>query len=132
MAYDPSTPVGYVRLTIGDTSDDPAQQVFTDDEIAAFLAVEGGQLSAAARALDIIADSEVRLSKAIRTQDLATDGAKVADSMRKHAASLRAQAAAAGEGEGDAEDDWAIAQFTKRPTAPELAGFRRFGDGWLN
>lgn len=130
--YDPTSDVGYVRLTIGDTIVDPAGQVFTDAEIGAFLKREGGPLSAAARALDIIADSEARLSKAIRTQDLATDGAKVADSMRKHAASLRAQAKAAGEGVDDAEDDWAIATFTKRPTAPELAGFRRFGDGWLN
>ena len=78
--------------------------------------------------LEIIADSEARLSKAIRTQDLQTDGPKVADSLRKHAQALRAQARAAGEG---AEDGFAIAPYSARPVAPELANFPRRGPGWL-
>lgn len=127
--YDPTTPAGYVRLLIGDTADFPEEQVFHDAEIDALLAREGGPLRAAARALEVIADSEARLSKAIRTQDLQTDGAKVADSLRRHAVSLRAQAERSGEGD-DAE--FAIVPFTKAPTAPELANFRRFGAGWLN
>lgn len=127
--YDPSTPTGYVRMLIGDTDPLPHEQVFTDDEIAALLAREGGPLRAAARALDIIADSEARLSKKIRTQDLQTDGPAVADSLRKHAATLRAQAARDGDGD---EAAFEIAPFRQRPTAPELANFRRFGPGWLH
>lgn len=131
MPYDPSTPSGYVRMLIGDTDDVIEQQVFSDSEITALLSREGGPLRAAARALDIIADSEARLSKRIRTQDLQTDGPAVADSLRKHAASLRAQAARDGDGTPD-DAEFEIAGFDQRPTAPELAGFRRFGDGWLN
>ena len=123
--YDPSTPVGYVRLIISDTDEDP---VFTNEEISALLAREGGPLRAAARALEIIADSEARLSKAIRTQDLQTDGPKVADSLRRHAASLRAQAAAEGDGDASAVE---IVPYQAAPTAPELARFDRFGAGWL-
>ena len=123
--YDPSTPVGYVRLVISDTDEDP---VFDDKEITALLAREGGPLRAAARALEIIADSEARLSKAIRTQDLQTDGPKLADSLRKHAASLRHQASL--EGDGDATAVEIVPYCT--PTAPELAFFGRFGAGWLH
>lgn len=122
MLYDPSAPVGKVRLRIGDTTNHEPDRVFSDDEIQSLLDSEGGPLSAAAACLEIIADSEARLSKAIRTQDLATDGPKVADSLRKHAASLRAQARAAGEGEE--EGGFAIAPYQSRPTAPELANFR--------
>lgn len=90
MAYDVTTTVGQVRLLINDTTSDP---VFSDADVAAFLAMEsGGVKRAAAQALDTIADDEALTSKAIRTQDLATDGAKVADSLRKRAAALRAQA----------------------------------------
>lgn len=90
MAYDVVTPPGQVRLLINDTTSDP---VFSDTDIAAFLVMEGGHVKrAAAQALDTIADDEALTSKAIRTQDLATDGAKVADSLRKRAAALRAQA----------------------------------------
>lgn len=96
MAYDVTTPIGQVRLLINDTSDDP---VFADTDVAAFLAMEGDHVKrAAAQALDTIADDEALTSKAIRTQDLATDGPKVADSLRKRATTLRAQADDADEG----------------------------------
>ncbi|WP_248582596.1 hypothetical protein [Nocardioides sp. InS609-2] len=90
MAIDYTTPAGQVRLLINDTQ---ADQVFGDDEITAYLALESGSVKrAAAQALDTIADDEALTSKAIRTQDLATDGPKTADSLRKRAAALRAQA----------------------------------------
>lgn len=89
-AYDPASAVGMVRLLANDTDSD--DYLFTDDEIGAFLTLEGDVVKlAAAQAIDTIADNEVLLSKAIRTQDLQTDGPKAADSLRKRAATLRAQ-----------------------------------------
>lgn len=87
-----ATPVEQVRLLIADVSTDPAKQILTDPQVEGYLEIEDGNVKlAAASALDAIASSEVLVAKVIRTQDLATDGAKVADALRKHAASLRAQ-----------------------------------------
>lgn len=89
MTYDPTTPAGQVRLLINDTTSDPA---FSDDEITGFLALEAGVVKlAAAQAIDVIADDEALTSKVITSQDAGTDGAKVADALRKRAAALRAQ-----------------------------------------
>lgn len=97
MPVDYTTPAGQVRLLINDTVE--ADPVFADAEITAFLALEAGVVKrAAAQALDVIADDEVLTSKVIRTQDLTTDGAKVADSLRKRATALREQAAEEDEG----------------------------------
>lgn len=91
MAYDLSTAAGQVRLLINDT--DETRAVFSVDEIAAFLTLEGDNVKlAAAQALDTIADDEALTSKAIRSQDLTTDGAKVAAILRARAATLRADA----------------------------------------
>ena len=90
MAYDPATPNGRVRLLIDDTGDAP---VFADNEIEAFLTMNGGsELRAAAQALLMIAASEARLSKKIASQDLQTDGPAVAAELRAQAAQLREQA----------------------------------------
>lgn len=99
MAIDYTTDAGMVRLLLNDVYEDAL--VFTDDEIAAFLAMEGGSVKrAAAQAIDTNADNEALASKVLRTQDLQTDGAKVADSLRKRAAELRRQADVADE-DGD-------------------------------
>lgn len=91
MAYDLTTDLGMVRLLLNDVDEDT--QVFTDDEITAFLTLEGGSVKrAAAQAIDTNATNEALASKVLKTQDLSTDGAKVADAMRKHADRLRAQA----------------------------------------
>lgn len=91
MAIDYRTPAGQVRLKLADL--DPAGQILTDDMIDGFLYGAGENIKrAAADALDAIATSESLLSKAIRTQDLATDGPKVAADLRKHAALLRTEA----------------------------------------
>lgn len=91
MVYDPTTPEGMVRLLLNDV--DAAAQVFTDGEISAFLTLEGGSVKrAAAQAIDTNATNEALASKVLRTQDLSTDGAKVAAAMREHADRLRAQA----------------------------------------
>lgn len=90
MPYDPSTPVGMVRLLLNDV--DPDNEIFTDAEIDAFLTIEGGAVKlAAAQAIDTNADNEALASKVLRTQDLATDGPKVADALRTHAQALRDQ-----------------------------------------
>ncbi len=90
MAIDYATPLGQVRLLIADVDD--TRFVFTDDQVTAFLAMNAGQVKlAAAAALDTIATDEALASKVIRTQDLQTDGAKLADSLGKRAAALRQQ-----------------------------------------
>lgn len=86
----PITPEAQVRLLIADPNGDDA--LFSSEDLQGFLAINGDVvLLAAADALDAIATSEVLISKVIRTQDRQTDGAKVADAVRKHAASLRAR-----------------------------------------
>jgi hypothetical protein len=92
VAIDYSTTPGRVRLLIPDV--DAASPLFSDDQITAFLTMEAGNIRlAAATALDVAASSEVMVSKVIRTQDLQTDGAKVAAELRARAATLREQAA---------------------------------------
>ena len=109
MPYDPSTDAGRVRLLITDTSDDPAVQLFADDEIDTFLLLEGSNVfRAAALALETVAVNEALVLKVIRTLDVQTDGAKVADSLMKRAAGLRTRALDDVE---DAADDFAIAEF---------------------
>lgn len=90
MTYDPSTPAGQVRLLINDTSNDP---VFGDTDIDGFLSLEGGSVKrAAAQALDVIADDELLTAKVLSTDTGSTNGAAVADSLRRRAESLRQQA----------------------------------------
>lgn len=106
--YDPATTVGQVRLLISDTDlDGDAGPVFQDEEIDAFLALEGDDVRrAAAAALDAIAVNEVLVLKRIETLDLKTDGPSVAKALREQAAALRAQADELGD-----DDDWAVAEF---------------------
>ena len=90
MFYDVTSDEGRVRLLIDDTQD-PA--LFTGEEIGEVLALnQGSVLRAAAQLLLLIAGSEVRLSKKVTTQDLATDGPAVAAELRAQAAALRKQA----------------------------------------
>lgn len=97
--YDVSTLAGRVRLLLNDT-DDP--WVFTNGEIAAFLTLESANVKrAAAQAIDTNASNETLASKVLQTQDVTTDGAKLADALRKHAAELRAQADREEERSGD-------------------------------
>ena len=96
--YEPATPVGQVRLLVNDVG---APWVFHDAEIDAMLTLEGDSVKlAAAQLIDTNADNEALASKVLRTQDLQTDGAKLADSLRKRAQSLRDQVVADEEAEG--------------------------------
>jgi len=113
-------PIGMVRLLANDTTD-AEDTLFSDDEIAAFLQMEAGVVKrAAAQAIDTIADNEALLSKAIRTQDLETDGPKVADALRKRAAALRAQADTE-EAKADDAGFFDIVPLNGPGCAPELA-----------
>lgn len=88
---DYGTDVGKIRLLLSDV--DETDLVFQDWELDAFLDLEGGSVKrAAAQAIDTNATNLVLASRVIRSQDLSTDGAKVADAMRKHADALRTQA----------------------------------------
>lgn len=91
MTYDPTSDVGLVRLLLNDV--DEASEVFTDVEIQAFLDLEGGNVKrAAAQAIDTNADDQALASKILKDHQISTDGAKLADSLRKRAAELRRQA----------------------------------------
>ncbi len=90
MDYDPGSPEGLVRLLLNDVT---IPYVFTDDEVKAFLVLEGDSVKrAAAQAIDTNATNMVLAMRVLRTQDLSTDGAKVASAMREHSDRLRAQA----------------------------------------
>jgi hypothetical protein len=102
-----SASVRRVRLLIADT--DPANRLFRVDQIQDFLDIEGSSVKlAAATALETIARSEVLVSKVIRTQDLSTDGAKVAAELRASAKEIRRQVET---GEGDADSGFDIVDF---------------------
>lgn len=90
FSYDPTTPIGRVRLLIPDTK--PDAYVFDDDELSAFLGLEGHVKRAAALSLETIASNEAMVLKVIRLLDIQTDGAKTADALLKRAALLRDQA----------------------------------------
>lgn len=91
MDYDLSTDAGKVRLLLNDVDAD--SEVFDDDEIQAFLDLEGGNVKrAAAQAIDTNADDQALASKVLRDHETTTDGAKLADALRKRAAVLREQA----------------------------------------
>ena len=71
------------------------EYMFSDEQLGHFLEVAGGSiLRATALATYAIASSEALISKVIKTQDLATDGAKVAQALIAKADSLMAAAAA--------------------------------------
>lgn len=94
------SPTEVVRLLISDTNTGDAQ-LFTDDQIGAFLGLYAGNVHrAAAKALRTIAASEVLVSKKIRTQDLSTDGPAVAAALRALADDCLAEADAADAAEG--------------------------------
>lgn len=88
-----STKIGQVRLLINDVAAaDSDLRVFTDPDIETFLALEGDRVKrAAAQALDTIATNEALCSKVLRSQDVQTDGAKLAAELRARAKALRDQ-----------------------------------------
>ena len=99
FTYDPKTAVGRVRLLCTDR--DPDNEIFSDEEIAVFLDLNGQDVRlAAADALDQIAASQALILKYIEVNGLKTNGQAVANALHQQAESLRARAAAEA-----AEDD---------------------------
>jgi hypothetical protein len=101
FTYDPSVPVGQIRLLIPDRDSDTA--FFEDEELTAILAFEGNDVRrAAAMALETMASNEAYVMKAVRILGLTTNGHQTAQALMNRAQTLRAQAefadAAAGEG----------------------------------
>ena len=99
FTYIPGTPIGLVRLLCTDR--DPDNEIFSDEEIAVFLDLNGQDVRlAAADALDQIAASQALILKYIEVNGLKTNGQAVANALHQQAESLRARAAAEA-----AEDD---------------------------
>ncbi|GAB7016185.1 hypothetical protein [Methanogenium cariaci] len=91
FTYDPTTTAGKVRLLCTDKDD--SKQIFTDEEIAAFLSMNGNDYRlAAAQALDQIASSQILILKYISANGLTTNGKAVAEALHLQAESLRRQA----------------------------------------
>lgn len=117
---DYSSPVGQVRLLIPDVEEledprdlrRPAEYIFSDEQIRAYLTIEGGNVKcAAASALAAIAASEVLILKVIKTDDKVTDGAKVGAELRARAKMLRDEAAQ----EQVNDTTFELIDFTYRP-----------------
>lgn len=93
-SLDFSTNNGKVRALISDTDiTDPIFPYQATDQIDVFLGIEGDDIKkAAALALLTIAANEVMVQKVIKILDISTNGAAVAESLRKLAKDLRDQA----------------------------------------
>jgi hypothetical protein len=98
---DYTTAVGQVRLLVPDTEQlgdlaapsNPVAYIFSDPQIQAFLSLYGNNVKrAAAQAKLVLATSEALINKVIKTDDLATDGAKLAQELRAQAQMLMAEA----------------------------------------
>lgn len=102
-----------VRLLTADL--DPANLVLSEDQYVKLLRLYNGDTRrTAARALRIMAASEVLISKVIKTQDLSTDGRAVSAELRALAEQLDAEA--------DAEDAAAGGSYASY-IPPGCAGF---------
>lgn len=132
MAIDFTKAAGQVRLLVSDVDED--NPILDDTMIAGFLARYGVALSgppsprapinlAAADALDTIATSEALVGKVISTVDgLKTNGAALAESLRRRATTLREQAATdAATGDGEQGAYFGVVPFTPHKYTLEAA-----------
>jgi len=94
------------------------RQLFTDDEIDAFLAMnDNSVVLSAASALEAMAANQVMVLKVISIMDLKTDGASVARELRLEAKGLRDAYSEYGDGDLAGMIDWAEyaeTEFAKR------------------
>ena len=98
---DPATDLGRLRVLVNDTeqyaeyvpegSTDAKAYMFSDVWLTVYIEQFPTLFHAAAACIDMLATNEALVSKKIRTEDLSTDGAAVANSLRAHAIVLRAQ-----------------------------------------
>ena len=90
MPVDVGNPLGKVRLLIADMTE--GNFIFPDDNIQAFLDIQGQDIfAAAANALEVMAANEVMVLKRIRLLDLQTDGPEVSRELRQLAKTYREQ-----------------------------------------
>lgn len=121
MAETTDADIAYVRDLTADL--DPTNWLLSDELIQRLLTREPDHRLAAARALDIIAASEVLVSKKIRTQDLSTDGPAVAAALRAQAAALRDEVTA----EGEEWDGFDVVPTVTGTLRPEHTGTQVWG-----
>ena len=110
----------YVRDLIADHGADP---LLSNEMIERLLTNERDPLLAAARALDMIAVSEVLVSKKIRTQDLQTDGPAIAAELRSLARQYRDEY----DNLDAAWDGFDIVEGTRGSRRPELSAHEVWG-----
>jgi len=117
---DVKTPVGLVRLLIGDTdtavivkandgSDRGQFAWYSDDEIAALVEVNGGPKPTAVYILRLIAVNQAMLLKKFTSSDLAVDGPGISDTLLKAADAIE-------KAHNGAEAATAASFFTITPT----------------
>jgi hypothetical protein len=88
--YDVTTDIGKIRLFIGDTDVTPASDaIFTDEELQVFLDIEGSVRSAAAAAIEALANDSARTAKMLRTLNFQKDTRQAAKAMLDTAQRLR-------------------------------------------
>ena len=98
---DLTTQTGQLRVLVNDLvqypeyvpagSTDTASYMFSDAQLGVYLSNFPSIHFAAAACIDMLATNEALISKKIRTEDLQTDGAAVANSLRLHASALRSE-----------------------------------------
>jgi hypothetical protein len=113
FTYDLTTDAGKVRLLVPDR--DETSAVFADDEVDAFLALEGGVYRAAALALETIAADTALTIRVTNLLGLNVDGTRASAELLKRAERLRAQAAAAVEDELGVEGLFDVAEWVIEP-----------------
>lgn len=132
-----TTTVGRIRALIPDVEqvdfndDGTAQYIFADTHLEGLYVISVGEgvakiYRAAASALRALAVSEGLIQKVIRTEDLQTDGAKLASALLAGAKMLEDQAT-------NADDDLEIMQvvdFQPRPMDAFSATLRGFPTWW--
>lgn len=120
FSYDPTTSVGRIRLVINDS--DVHRPIFSDEELTAFLSIEGNDvLRGAAMALETIASNEVMVSKVITLLDLTTNGAAVSAELRALAGVLRERSYVLDASETIDTAELVLDSFTYRERLVELA-----------
>lgn len=104
--YDPATALGQVRLLAIDTVE--AYAAFQDNEIQAFLTLQGGNvLLAAAAALDTSAATIALVQGNTKFAGIVLDGSKGATALSALAQELRRQVYEGDDGTGATPFDWA-------------------------
>lgn len=110
---DTETPLGELRVLINDTKQLDGEYLFSDSELGVYLKLHENVWLAAAFAMFTIASNEALVLKKIRTEDLQTDGAALANSLYQHAAALRAEGTKRATAEADLDGGVEIVDYVE-------------------